>query len=106
MSKHITTLFDLCSLVRSKNAGPFMLTFDFMCSSEENYQRIKQAQPLSTAMLSQLYGVPAEQILIVCHDSALALKISMPRPTIQGNPGDNDCYGGQQYVPLLDVRVH
>jgi len=57
-------------------------------------------------MLSQLYGVPAEQILIVCHDSALALKISMPRPTIQGNPGDNDCYGGQQYVPLLDVRVH
>ncbi|MES2258065.1 MAG: DUF4387 domain-containing protein [Pseudomonadota bacterium] len=101
----MSTMFDLCSLIRSKNAGPFMLTFDFMCSSADNYARIKQARPITPAMLSKLYGVAEQDILLVYHDSALALKISMPRPTIQCDPGDNDCYGGQQYVPLLDIVV-
>jgi hypothetical protein len=43
----MATLFDLCSLIRSKNAGPFVLTFDLMFSSQENYERAKRSQPLS-----------------------------------------------------------
>ena len=99
------TLFDLCSLVRSKNAGPFMLTFDAMFSSQENYDLAREADAIDAAMLARLYGVAAEDITIVYHASALALKISMPRPVFQCEPGDNDCYGGQQYVPLLDVAI-
>ncbi len=99
------TLFDLCSLVRSKNAGPFMLTFDAMFSSHENYELARAADAIDAAMLSASYGVDAADITIVYHDSALALKISMPRPVFQCEPGDNDCYGGQQYVPLLDVPI-
>jgi hypothetical protein len=101
----MSTLFDLCSLVRSKNAGPFNLTFDAMFSNQENYLRAKKAQPLTPAMLSKLYGVVAEDILVVYHDAALAIKVSMPRPIFQCDPGDSDCYGGQQYVPLLDVVI-
>ena len=56
-------------------------------------------------MLARLYGVRADDIAVIYHDSALALKISMPRPVFQSDPGDNDCYGGQQYVPLLDVVI-
>lgn len=101
----MSTLFDLCSLVRSKNAGPFTLTFDAMFSSKENYQRAKAAQPLTPEMLSKLYGVLAQDILVVYHDAAQAIKVSMPRPIFQCDAGDSDCYGGQQYVPLLDVVV-
>ena len=101
----MTTLFQLCSLIRSKNAGPFALTFDFMFSSKENYERAKRARPLRPELVARIYGVPAESIRVVYHDSALALKVSMPRPVVQSDPGDNDCYGGQQYVPLLDVPV-
>ena len=39
----MATLFDLCSLIRSKNAGPFVLTFDVMFSSAENYERAKRS---------------------------------------------------------------
>ena len=35
------------------------------------------------------------------HDHAMAIKASMPRPIFQGELEDGDCYGGQQYVPLL-----
>ncbi len=101
----MSTLIDLCSLIRSKNAGPFMLTFDVMFSSEDNYQRAKKAQPLHPEMLAAMYGVPAQGITVVYHDSALAIKASMPRPTVQCDPGDSDCYGGQQYVPLLQIAV-
>ncbi len=100
------TLFEMCSLIRSKNAGPFVLTFDFMLSSEENYALVKISQPLHQDMLSQLYGVHADKITVVYHDSAMAIKVSMPRPIFQCDVGDSDCYGGQQYVPLLDIPVN
>ena len=101
----MATLFDLCSLIRSKNAGPFVLTFDLMFSSQENYERAKRSQPLTKHLLAQMYGQREEDITLVYHDHALAIKASMPRPIFQGELQDGDCYGGQQYVPLLQIEV-
>ena len=101
----MTTLLDLCSLIRSKNAGPFVLTFDVMFSSQENYERAKRSQPLTKRLLAQTYGQREADITLVYHDHALAIKASMPRPIFQGELQDGDCYGGQQYVPLLQIEV-
>jgi hypothetical protein len=101
----MTTLFDLCSLIRSKNAGPFVLTFDVMFSSSENYQRAKRSRPLTKGVLAAIYRQREEDITLVYHDHALAIKASMPRPIFQGELQDGDCYGGQQYVPLLELEV-
>jgi hypothetical protein len=101
----MATLFDLCSLIRSKNAGPFVLTFDVMFSSQENYERAKRSQPLTKRLLAQTYGQREADITLVYHDHALAIKASMPRPVFQGELQDGDCYGGQQYVPLLQIEV-
>ena len=38
-------------------------------------------------------------------DQALAFKFSVPRPRIQGDFGDADMHGGQQYAPLLEIEV-
>lgn len=101
----MTTLFELCSLIRSKNAGPFVLTFDLMFSSRENYERAKRSQPLTKRRLAEIYRQHEEDITVVYHDHALAIKASMPRPIFQGELQDADCYGGQQYVPLLEIEV-
>jgi hypothetical protein len=101
----MATLLDLCSLIRSKNAGPFVLTFDVMFSSQENYERAKRTQPLTKHLLAQIYGQREADITLVYHDHALAIKASMPRPVFQGELQDGDCYGGQQYVPLLQIEV-
>ena len=98
-------LIELCSLIRSKNAGPFTLTFDIMFSSEANYRRAKKAQPITPQMMARLFKQAAEDVLVVYHDNALAIKASMPRPVIQGDLEDGDCYGGQQYVELLTLDV-
>jgi Domain of unknown function (DUF4387) len=101
----MATLFDLCSLIRSKNAGPFVLTFDLMFSSQANYERAKRSQALTKPLLAEIYGQREDHITLVYHDHALAIKASMPRPIFQGELQDGDCYGGQQYVPLLQIEV-
>jgi hypothetical protein len=38
-------------------------------------------------------------------DNARAFKFSIPRPIVQGNLGDGDMHGGQQFIPLMDIEI-
>jgi hypothetical protein len=98
-------LLDLCSLIRSKNAGPFVLTFDFMCRDTASYEALRGSGVLTPALFAELYGGEAADILVVHHDRAEAVKVSMPRPVRQGDLRDSDSYGGQWYAPLVDLEV-
>ncbi|MFJ2334003.1 DUF4387 domain-containing protein [Pseudomonas helleri] len=101
----MTTIAELCSLVRSKNAGPFVLTFDLMFTNQANYERVSRTRPITKALLAQIYGQQEDDITLVYHDQARAIKASFPRPVFQGELRDSDCYGGQQYVPLMSIVV-
>ncbi|MGW0758577.1 DUF4387 domain-containing protein [Streptomyces sp. NPDC002814] len=101
----MTTLLDYCSLVRSKNAGPFTLTFDFMCHDQAAYDALVASGFLSRELFADLYGADPADILLVNHPLGLAVKVSLPRPTVQGDLHDSDCYAGQQYAPLMDLAV-
>ena len=39
----MSRLIDYCTLIRSKNAGPFVLTFDFMFKDLESLRKVQQA---------------------------------------------------------------
>lgn len=101
----MTKLAQLASLIRSKNAGPFVLTFDVMFSDSADYQRVKRAGVLGTEMFARLYGCPADRVRFFVCDNALAFKFSMPRPVAQGELGDGDLHGGQQFAPLMEIEV-
>ena len=101
----MTRLLELCSLIRSKNAGPFWLTFDVVAQDRDAYQRIVASSVLNAELFTRLYGVPSSDVLIVHHDRAEAVKISFPRPVVQGDLADSDSYGGQFYAPLIDLEV-
>lgn len=99
------TLGELAKLIRSKNAGPFMLTFDVMFDGEEAYRRVVRSGVLTRAVFAALYRVPEDEVLFFEHDAARAIKISIPRPAVQGDRDDGDMYGGQQHAPLVDLVV-
>lgn len=101
----MTRLLDLCSLIRSKNAGPFWLTFDVVARDTPAYARITASGVLNKELFTRLYGADPDEILIVHHDRAEAVKISFPRPVRQGDLDDSDSYGGQLYAPLVDLEV-
>ena len=101
----MTPLGKLASLIRSKNAGPFELTFDIMFDDEKNFQRVKDSNALSRQVIAELYRVPLEEVKFFVVPEALAFKASIPRPRFQGDLLDSDGHGGQQYAPLLDVDI-
>jgi len=101
----MTALAKLARLIRSKNAGPFELTFDIMFEDAATYERVKRSGALSREAVAASYGLPPGQVKFFFCDNALAVKASIPRPAAQGDLADADGHGGQQYAPLMDIEV-
>jgi len=101
----MTTLGELARLIRSKNAGPFELTFDIMFDDEATYRRVLASRILTRESFAALYRLPVADVRLFEHNAAKAIKITIPRPTIQCDLDDGDCYGGQQHAPLVDLVV-
>ncbi|MFM0505194.1 DUF4387 domain-containing protein [Paraburkholderia caffeinilytica] len=99
------TIGDLAVLVRSKNAGPFWLTFDIMFNDESVYRRVRDSHVINAEDVARTFHRTPEEVIVVNHDAALAVKVSFPRPQSSGSKLDNDVYGGQQYAPLLDLVI-
>ena len=74
-------LKDLAQLIRSKNAGPFVLTFDIMFDSMQDYLRVRDSGVISQELFASLYGTPVDEVEIYHVDTAQAIKASIPRPT-------------------------
>jgi len=97
---------ELASVVRSKNAGPFEVTFDLIFRDEATYRRVKEGGYLTRELVASLYRVPVDRILVFeFFDAARALKITMARPWPQGSVGERDMHAAQQHAPLLSIRI-
>jgi hypothetical protein len=95
------TLQDALSSVRSKNAGPFTVTFDLFFKDRDTFFDVVGQQVLTKEVVGALYSLEPEQVRIYEFEPALAIKVSVPRLVPGGSPGDSDVAGGQQFVPLL-----
>ena len=101
----MTTIAQLASLIRSKNAGPFELTFDIVFDSAATYVRVKQSGAVTSAVVARLFNLPENEVKLFFADAAFAIKATIPRPVFQGDIGDPDGHGGQQYAPLMSIEV-
>jgi hypothetical protein len=100
-----TSIGALASLVRSKNAGPFWLTLDIFLPDSNSFDLVRCSPVTDVQVIADIYKVDADDVKIFLLPDLLAIKISFPRPVTQGSIHDRDMHAGQQYVPLLDVRV-
>lgn len=101
----MTRLVDLARVVRSKNAGPTLVTIDLMFNDEAGFHRAAQSPELAPSAIAARYGVAAETVRVIPYPPAHAMKIVLDRPIIAGDPGDSDVYGAQQHRPLLDLEL-
>lgn len=96
-------LTDVASVIRSKNSGPYELTFDVIFKDFEMYERVKAAKIFNEKMFASLYHVPESDIIGVVHfDPAKAIKTTIVRPISSGALGETDVYGAQQHGPLMN----
>ncbi len=96
---------EVASVIRSKNSGPFELTFDIIFKEFEMYEKVKAAQVFTPQMFAPLYNIPEPDIIsLVYFDPAKAVKITIVRPISSGALGETDVYGAQQHAPLMEVE--
>lgn len=100
-----TRLYDLTDIIRSKNAGPYELTFDIMFKDYESFERVCAAGVITPELIAGLYKIPVEHVInVVEFRPAKAIKATIRRPIPSGSLGETDVYGAQQHAPLLDVE--
>lgn len=90
---------DRVRVLRSKNAGPYALTFDIVLREQADFERI--ASGLKAEKVASAYRIPVEGVLGTGRiDELRAFKISIMRRVPAGHIGDSDCYGMNQEQPL------
>lgn len=97
------TLADLTQVLRSKNAGPTLLTLDLFFKDAVGYARAAASPALSATAVAALYQVAPAQVQRHVLPTLLAIKYALPRRFVAGTPGDGDVYGAQQHAPLLGI---
>ncbi len=98
-------LQDIARVLRSKNAGPCLITFDVMFGNRKDFDRVcSQLHRLRTEVASR-YGRSENEVRVIAYEPAQAVKITIPRDVMSGDPGDRDVYGAQQHAPLLEIEI-
>ena len=102
----MSKLRQLAKVIRSKNSGPFELTFDVIFAEPAAYERVKSSGVLTRELMCRLYGVPDDDIVaFMFFAPALAFKFTLRRGWAQGSVGERDTFGAQQHAPLMDIEI-
>lgn len=99
-------LSDLATVIRSKNAGPFELTFDVLFANHVYFERVVRSKMLSAEAFADLFGISVSDVIAVVEfEPALAIKVTIKRKRPSGAFGETDVYGAQQHAPLLSLEI-
>lgn len=99
-------LIDAASVIRSKNSGPYELTFDIIFKDWDIFDRVCATKVINKELIAGLYGIPVEKVInIVEFKPAKAIKATIERPLCSGDLGETDVYGAQQHMPLFYVEL-
>lgn len=99
----MTTLAQVATNIRSKNAGPFWLTIDIFCATPDDFARVCAA--LDNARVARALQVEEAGLRRFEIAELKALKFSLPRPHIQGARADRDMHGASFAHVLAALEV-
>lgn len=98
----------LASVIRTKNAGPYIITADIIFPDETSYLRVKRTGAITRELIARLYRVGLADVPdVIFFDPARCIKINIRRPAGQasGDLDDTDVLGMQQHAPLLEIEI-
>ena len=95
----------IATVIRSKNAGPCLLTMDVMLPDRAAFTYVAERIAPLRRQVARLYGRSENEVAVLPFEPALAVKITLPRDIVSGDVGDRDVYGAQQHAPLLGIEL-
>jgi len=101
----MNNLLNLAKILRSKNAGPYYVTFDIMFNNKDIYERVKNSNILTDKLISELYQIAEKDVSIIYYGIVNSIKITIKRKYASGDINDTDVYGAQQQALLEDIQI-
>ena len=99
-------LSELADVIRSKNSGPYELTFDIIFKTEELFKKVADSGAINKESFAKLYNIKPETIMEIVHfHPAKAIKVTIERPVNSGDLRETDVYGAQQHAPLMNFNL-
>lgn len=99
----MTVLRDVVRKVRSKNAGPFWVTLDVFCGSDQAFATASAT--LQATKIARIFGANTQDVKRFDLPALQVIKISLPRPSIQGSRADRDMHGAGWAALLAEMPV-
>jgi len=97
------TLDEAVVKVRSKNAGPFWVTIDIFCGDTDVLSRVSTS--FDNKRVAELLQQAPENIKRFELADLAVLKLSFPRPLVQGSALDRDMHGAQYALLLAEATL-
>ncbi len=89
--------------IRSKNAGPFWITIDIFCGTDEIYQHVSNS--LSSQSVSQLLQIDETSLKRFDVETLNVIKFSFIRTSPQGCLKDRDMHGAQIANLFYEIEI-
>ncbi len=100
-----TPLKQVAKVIRSKNSGINLITFDVIFESPSWYQRAILSGKFDSSQLAKMFRVDQSTVESHTFDPVNAIKFTIQRPQLSGGPGDKDVFGAQQHTRLLNILL-
>ena len=101
----MATIGETAYYVRSKNAGPFMVTVDIFCGEKTVFDTLSASKNITAEKVAEVYHVRPEEVKLFHIPDLNVIKISYPRELPQGQKYERDMHAGQQYVQITELEV-
>lgn len=99
-------LREIAGVLRSKNAGPFIVTIDVMLNNEADFELVKRSNVLNKENVAKAYGVPENEVIGPFYDrGALGAKVSVPKLVSAQDPFCPDLFGCNAHLPIASLLV-
>lgn len=98
-------LVDVAEVIRSKNSGPFELTFDIIFKDWDMFHKVCEKKIITPELIASLYKINVEKVIgVIEFHPAKAIKATIERPYASGAVCETDVYGAQQHAPLFNIE--
>jgi hypothetical protein len=97
MTSERVPITELATLIRSKNAGPFVISLDFVFPDRDTYELVRESGAVTREVIAGLYSLPVARVSeTIEYPAANAIKVNLLRERPAGSFGETDIYGSQQ----------
>jgi hypothetical protein len=99
-------LHELASVVRSKNAGPFLVTIDIFFSERDAFDRVRTSGLLEPESVARLYGRDIDDVVGVFWEPVpLGVKLTIRKRPSVNDLFCGDLFGSHQHVPIAYAEI-